>query len=165
MIVIFITKTIKIELTDKEKLIFSCSDGDPIRRSDQMGLDVNITNQRRHSLLWLTCYRNQISDCQLTLRWISTKKIKMSQKQALHASWMDHILFESHLLGGRKGVNWDDDFLRMKMPFLKVWLFFFFFFLYFTFGIQLISECFLCFFWGCFDICSKSYTISVFFFF
>ena len=58
---IFITKTIKIELTDKEKLLFACADGDleEAKRLLSTGQDVNTTDQRGHSLLWLACYRNQ----------------------------------------------------------------------------------------------------------
>ena len=61
LIVILITKTIKIELTNKEKLIFACADGDleEAKRLLSTGQDVNTTDQRGHSLLWLACYRNQ----------------------------------------------------------------------------------------------------------
>ena len=58
---ILITKTIKIELTDEERLTFACADGDleEAKRLLSTGQDVNTTDQRGHSLLWLACYRNQ----------------------------------------------------------------------------------------------------------
>ena len=49
---ILITKTIKIELTDKERLIFACADGDlaEAKRLLSAGLNVNVTDQRGHLL-------------------------------------------------------------------------------------------------------------------
>ena len=49
----FITKTIKIELTDEEKLIFACADGDvaEVQRLLSTGLNVNVTDRYRHSLV------------------------------------------------------------------------------------------------------------------
>ena len=47
---IFITKTIKIELTDEERLIFACADGDleEAKRLLSTGLNVNVTDQYGH---------------------------------------------------------------------------------------------------------------------
>ena len=59
---IFITKTIKIELTDKEKLIFACSDSDAEEKHNDCYQADSISTQlinMGHSLLWLSCYRNQ----------------------------------------------------------------------------------------------------------
>ena len=59
---ILITKTIKIiELTDEERLIFACADGDLAEAKILLssGLDVNVTDRYGNSLLWIACYRNQ----------------------------------------------------------------------------------------------------------
>ena len=50
---ILITKTIKIELTDEERLIFACADGDleEAKRLLSAGQDANTTDQYGHSLV------------------------------------------------------------------------------------------------------------------
>ena len=76
---IFITKTIKIELTDEEKLIFACADGDvaEAKRLLSSGQDVNTTDQYGHSLLWLACYRNQT---EVVRDLLSQPSIDLNQK-------------------------------------------------------------------------------------
>ena len=76
---IFITKTIKIELTDEERLIFACADGDvaEAKRLLSAGQDVNTTNRYGHSLLWLACFRNQTDVVRYLL---SQPAINLNQK-------------------------------------------------------------------------------------
>ena len=75
---ILITKTIKIELTDKERLIFSCADGDLEEAKGLLssGQDVNTTDLYGHSLLWLACYRNQSDIVKLLLRYTNLNESK-----------------------------------------------------------------------------------------
>ena len=72
------TKTIKIELTDEEKLIFACADGDvdEIKRLLSTGLNVNVTDRYGHSLLWLACYRNQTDVVKLLLTYTNLNESK-----------------------------------------------------------------------------------------
>ena len=81
---ILIIKTIKIELTDKERLIFACADGDVAesKRLLSTGLDANITDQYGHSLLWLACYRNQTEVVKLLLTYtnLNESKEKLSRE-------------------------------------------------------------------------------------
>ena len=83
---IFITKTIKIELTDEEKLIFACADGDvaEIKRLLSTGLNVNVTNRYGHSPVWLACYRNQTEVVKLLLTYtnLNESKEKLSRDMA-----------------------------------------------------------------------------------
>ena len=74
----FITKTIKIELTDKERLIFECANGDiaQVKRLLSTGLNVNTTDQYGHSLMWLACYRNQTDVVKLLLRYTNLNESK-----------------------------------------------------------------------------------------
>ena len=76
---IFITKTIKIELTDEERLTFACADGDleEAKRLLSTGQDVNTTDQRGHSLLWLACYRNQT---EVVIYLLSQPAVDLKQK-------------------------------------------------------------------------------------
>ena len=81
---ILITKTIKIELTDKERLIFSCADGDLEEAKGLLssGQDANTTDQYGHSLMWLACYRNQTDIVKLLLRYtnLNESKEKLSRE-------------------------------------------------------------------------------------
>ena len=81
---IFITKTIKIELIDEERLTFSCADGDleEAKRLLSTGQDVNTTDQRGHSLVWLACYRNQTDIVKLLLTYtnLNESKEKLSRE-------------------------------------------------------------------------------------
>ena len=63
------TKTIKMEMTDKERLLFACADGDiaEVKRLLSTGLNVNVTDQYGHSLVWLASYRNQTEVVKLLL--------------------------------------------------------------------------------------------------
>ena len=75
---IFIIKTIKIELTDEERLIFSCADGD-VAEAERLllaGQDVNTTDRYGHSLLWLACYRNQTEVVKLLLTYTNLNESK-----------------------------------------------------------------------------------------
>ena len=75
---ILIIKTIKIELTDKERLIFACADGDvaEARRLLSSGLNVNVTDRYGHSLVWLACYRNQTDVVMLLLTYTNLNESK-----------------------------------------------------------------------------------------
>ena len=88
----FITKTIKIELTDKERLIFACADGDlaEAKRLLSTGQDVNITDQRGHSLLWLACYRNQTEVVKLLLTYTNLNENKNELSRDMTAIFKKH---------------------------------------------------------------------------
>ena len=89
---ILITKTIKIELTDEEKLIFACADGDleEAKRFLSSGLNVNTTDQRGHSLMWLACYRNQSGIVKLLLRYTNLNENKEKLSQDMTAIFKKH---------------------------------------------------------------------------
>ena len=89
---ILIIKTIKIELTDKERLIFACADGDvaEAKRLLSTGQDVNITDQRGHSLVWLACYRNQTEVVKLLLRYTNLNENKNELSRDMTAIFKSH---------------------------------------------------------------------------
>ena len=117
---ILITKTIKIELIDEERLIFSCSDGDleEAKRLLSTGLNVNTTDQYGHSLLWLACYRNQTEVVRYLL---SQPAIDSNQKDkdgqtALNASLIGGQYQCTQLLFNDKRTDLSlckDDFLQL----------------------------------------------------
>ena len=92
---ILITKTIKIELTDEERLIFSCSDGDleEAKRLLSSGLNVNTTDRYGHSLLWLACSRNQT---EVVRHLLSQPAINLNQKDKYGQTAMS-----ASLIGGQ----------------------------------------------------------------
>ena len=116
---IFITKTIKIELTDKEKLLFACADGDvaEVKRLLSTGLNVNVTDLYGHSLLWLACYRNQTEVVRYLL---SQPAIDLNQKDkdgqtAMNASLIGSQYQCTQLLLNDKRTDLSlckDDFLQ-----------------------------------------------------
>ena len=89
---IFIIKTIKIELTDNEKLIFSCADGDleEAKRLLSTGQDVNTTDRYGHSLLWLACYRNQTEVVKLLLTYTNLNESKEELTQDMADIFKKH---------------------------------------------------------------------------
>ena len=89
---ILITKTIKIELIDEERLIFACADGDleEAKRLLSTGQDVNTTDQRGHSILWLACYRNQTEVVKLLLRYTNLNENKNELSRDMTAIFKKH---------------------------------------------------------------------------
>ena len=89
---ILITKTIKIELTDKERLIFACADGDleEAKRLLSTGLNVNVTDRYGHSLVWLACYRNQTDVVKLLLTYTNLNESKEELSRDLTAIFKEH---------------------------------------------------------------------------
>ena len=89
---IFITKTIKIELTDEERLIFACADGDvaEAKRLLSSGLNANTTDLYGHSLLWLACYRNQTEVVKLLLRYTNLNENKNELSRDMTAIFKSH---------------------------------------------------------------------------
>ena len=75
---ILITKTIKIELTNEEILLFACAGGDVVeaKRLLSTGQDINTTDRYGHSLLWLACYRNQTEVVKLLLTYTNLNESK-----------------------------------------------------------------------------------------
>ena len=116
---ILITKTIKIELTDKERLIFACADGDleEAKRLLSTGLNANTTDQYGHSLLWFACYRNQT---EVARHLLSQPSIDLNQKDkngqtAMSASLIDGQYQFTQLLLNDKRTDLSlckDDFLQ-----------------------------------------------------
>ena len=102
---IFITKTIKIELTDKEKLLFACADGDleEAKRLLSTGLNVNVTDRYGHSLLWLACSRNQT---EVVRHLLSQPAINFNQKDKPLYSILNDKRTDLSLC--------KDDFLQLK---------------------------------------------------
>ena len=88
----FITKTIKIELTDKERLIFACADGDlaEAKRLLSSGLNVNVTDQYGHSLVWLACYRNRTEVVKLLLTYTNLNESKEKLFRDMNAIFKKH---------------------------------------------------------------------------
>ena len=86
------TKTIKIELTDEEKLIFACVDSDvaEVKRLLSTGQDVNTTDQRGHSLVWLACYRNQTDVVKLLLTYTNLNESKEKLFRDMNAIFKKH---------------------------------------------------------------------------
>ena len=89
---ILITKTIKIVLTDEEKLIFACADGGVAesKRLLSTGLDVNVTDRYGHSLMWLACYRNQTDVVMLLLTYTNLNESKEELSQDMTAIFKEH---------------------------------------------------------------------------
>ena len=116
----FITKTIKIELTDEERLIFSCVDGDlaEAKRLLSTGQDVNTTDRYGHSLVWLVCYRNQT---EVVRHLLSQPAIDLNQKDkdgqtAMNASLIGGQYQCTQLLLNDKRTDlslFKDDFLHL----------------------------------------------------
>ena len=117
---ILITKTIKIELTDEERLIFACADGD-VAEAERLllaGQDVNTTDRYGHSLVWFACYRNQT---EVVRHLLSQPAIDPNQKDkdgqtAMNASLIGGQYQCTQLLFNDKRTDLSlckDDFLQL----------------------------------------------------
>ena len=108
---IFITKkkknNNKIELSDKEKLIFACADGDfeEAKRLLSSGQDINTTDRYGHSLLWLACYRNQYEVVKLLLSYPNLNENKDELFRDMNGIFKSHNDATSYLLMKEKLDN------------------------------------------------------------